>query len=154
MGESMNLASADGIGLKTVTRALVQACGGVEAGSAAARLSKTSLAACYDPHTPDRFLPVDCMLALERAAGDPVLTRHLAALQGFALVQQAALGGDFISQVVKLSREYGELSAAFALAHADGKLSAEDFQGLALEALQVAGLAMSVAAIAKERAAA
>jgi hypothetical protein len=151
----MNLASADGIGLKTVTRALVQACGGVEAGSAAARLSKTSLAACYDPHTPDRFLPVDCTLALERAAGDPVLTRHLAALQGFALVQQAALGGDFISQVVKLSREYGELSAAFALAHADdGKLCAEDFQGLALEALQVAGLAMSVAAIAKERAAA
>jgi hypothetical protein len=94
------------------------------------------------------------MLALERAAGDPVLTRHLAALQGFALVQQEALGGDFISQVVKLSREYGELSAAFAQAHADGKLSAEDFQGLALEALQVAGLAMSVAAIAKERAAA
>ncbi|MFN7340227.1 MAG: hypothetical protein ACK5VI_03995, partial [Opitutia bacterium] len=101
------------------------------------------------------FLAIDMVLDLERAAADPIVTRYLAAQQGFALVQQAALGGDFIGQVVKLSREYGELSAAFAQAHADdGKLSAEDFQGLALEALQVAGLAMSVAAIAKERAAA
>jgi hypothetical protein len=150
----MNLASSLWLGLKTVSRALVQQVGGVEAGAACCRGSKTTLAACYDPHTPDRFLAIDMVLDLERAAADPIVTRYLAAQQGFALVQQAALGGDFISQVVKLSREYGELSAAFAQAHADGKLSAEDFQGLALEALQVAGLAMSVAAIAKERAAA
>jgi hypothetical protein len=55
------------------------------------RVGPKQLSADANPDTPERHMPVDVVLDLEGAASDPVVTRCLAAQQGFVLFRLPAV---------------------------------------------------------------
>lgn len=55
------------------------------------RVGSKQLSAYANPDTPERHMPVDVVLDLEDAADDPVVTRCLAAQQGFVLFRLPAV---------------------------------------------------------------
>ena len=55
------------------------------------RVGPKQLSAYANPNSPDRYMPVDVVLDLEGAAGDPIVTRCLAAQQGFVLFRLPAV---------------------------------------------------------------
>ncbi len=55
------------------------------------RVGPQQLSAYANPDTPERHMPVDVVLDLEGAANDPIVTRCLAAQQGFVLFRLPAV---------------------------------------------------------------
>ena len=55
------------------------------------RVGPKHLSAYANPNSPDRHMPVDVVLDLESAGRDPVVTRCLAAQQGFVLFRLPAV---------------------------------------------------------------
>jgi hypothetical protein len=97
--------------LKTGFRVLVQHCGGLEAAAAATRVAKTALAAGYDQEAADRFAALDVVADLERAAGEPVITRLLAAMHGMALVHVEPISGCALRAIADVGKHASEVFA-------------------------------------------
>lgn len=76
---------ADYLALKGATRRLVEACGGVESAAAVTRTGFQVLSK-YGLPKEAVFVPVDVVADLEADAGEPLVTRALAALAGHVLV--------------------------------------------------------------------
>ncbi len=55
------------------------------------RVGPKHLSAYANPNSPDRHMPVDVVLDMEGAAGDPVVTRCLAAQQSYVLFRLPAV---------------------------------------------------------------
>lgn len=138
--------------LKTASRLVTRAVGGVEPAASVCRVNKTILAAAYDPHQPDRFLPIDVVADLELVAADPIVTRVLARLAGYALVPIDPAGGLEAQALVAVFRGASDVGAEFAAAMADGRLSRAERGAIAdrLVALQSAAL-QAVAALLNDR---
>lgn len=123
----------DRAALKTAMRAAVVAAGGLEAAATVCRLSKTSLAASYDPHAPDRFPPVDVVADLEACAAEPLVTATLARLAGYRLVRVGAAEGRLGRSVAQVLSGAAEVGAAYARATEDGRVSAAERCRIAAE---------------------
>lgn len=134
-------------GLKTGFRALVQACGGLEAAAAATRVMKTVLAAGYDQAAQDRWPGIDVVADLERAAGEPLLTHLLAAMQGYALMRVEPLAGCELRAIAQVGERSSEVFAAFGRAMADGAISAQERAVLHQELLDLVAAATEAAAM-------
>lgn len=125
---------AAGRALKVAGKTLLAACGGGEAAAAACRLGPSHLSEALAMHQPDRWLPVDVVLMLERAAEAMPVTAALARLQGCVLVPVAPRGpGELAGLLATLGREVGDVFAAAARALADGQLSDAEREELSRE---------------------
>lgn len=77
--------------VQAVTGRLVKLCGGNRSAASAAGVSKSLIHRYTDVHNPPPkggrkvSVPVAVALDLERACGRPVVTEHMAAVQGYAL---------------------------------------------------------------------
>lgn len=115
------LPQGDADALKLATRLLVHDCGGLEPASAACGLSTTSLSDAKRREHPERWLPLDAVLALERFGASRAVTEVLARAHRCVLVPVEAVGaGDLAVRLAQLGREVGEVFAAASLALADG----------------------------------
>ena len=128
-------------GLKTVTLALIQEVGGLEAAAHVTRLHKTSLALAYDQNAPDRFLPIDAVADLERAAGKPIVTGHLAALQHYRLVAMPGPSGCAVRAIASVFQKAGQVGSTFARGMEDGALSEQEWSDLMCDLLVLAAAA-------------
>lgn len=134
-------------GLKTGFRALVARCGGLEASAAVTRLHKTQLAQAYDPHAQDRFPAVDVVADMERAAGEPILTQLLAAMQGYALARVEPVAGCELRAIAAVGERSSEVFAAFGRAMADGAITVEERASIHRELLDLVAVATEAAAM-------
>ena len=125
-------------GLKTVTRALIEANGGLEAAAQVTRPHKTSLALAYDQNAPDRFLTIDAVADLERGAGRPIVTTHMAALQHYRLVGLPAESGCAVRAIASVFQKAGEVGCTFARGMEDGVLSEQEWVDLMRDLLVLA----------------
>lgn len=99
--------------LKAATRKLVEHCGGQTYAAEQTRVPQSNLSDYGSNQKPERFMPADVILDLERAAGDPILTRELAEQQGFVLVALAVIanGAGVSACTVKLVEAFGPMLA-------------------------------------------
>ena len=116
----------DRAGLKTVSHVLVEEAGGVDASAAATRVSRTVLSDYGRPAAP-HFMPADVILDLERVLGRPVVTQHLALLQGYDLVPIVPAEGGLVPEALAaLGREISALFGEAAASLADNHLSDDE----------------------------
>lgn len=121
--------------VKLATRRLTAAVGGLEAGAAVTRVSHAALSDCANEARPDRFLAADVIADLEAVAGDPIVTRQLAALAGYELrsVEQSKADMD-IATLHRLDARVAATDGAFAAteldALTDGRLSPTEIRAL------------------------
>jgi hypothetical protein len=84
--------------LKRRTDQLIDACGGLVAASAETRAGKSSLANYADSREHgaacNLWAPIDIIADLEKAAGEPLVTRELARLSGYDLLPMATVDGE------------------------------------------------------------
>lgn len=119
--------------LKHATDQLIAACGGSTSLAAmdGMRVSKQTLFNYSDgdgDEARQKFMPIDVVLYCERVAGDPVLTRYLAAEQGYALLRvpsDAALA-DLPPKVAAAAAEASDVFATMAAVLADGTVTAAE----------------------------
>lgn len=123
--------------LKTLSRALVEAVGGLDAAAACTRVQRSSLASYYAPNLP-AFMPVDVVGRLEEVAEQPLLTAELARRAGYELVPVRPIGrGELAALIARLGAEVAETFATYATAMADGRLTAEERATLAREVADI-----------------
>jgi hypothetical protein len=128
--------------LKVASKALVAACGGGEAAAAACRLGPSHLSEAGAMHQMDRFLPIDVVVALERAGEAHPVTSALARLVGCILVPVEPRGaGELPMLLAQLGREVGDVFAASAKALADGQISEDERAELVVELGQMMAVA-------------
>lgn len=124
--------SPDQQGLKVATKALIRAFGGQEAASAETGKSQSQLCQYGLTNTP-LFAPIDVVATLEDrthgTAGHPIVTRHMARRQGYALVRlpQAPDGDcDWHRAMGAVSKEVGDIIQRLCEALADGKVTGSE----------------------------
>lgn len=118
---------------KTLTRALIERLGGLEAAAACSRLARSRLADCQHMHT-EAFLPLDVVARLEAVAGEPLITQEMARRAGCVLVPvEPVAEGEDAELMAHIGREVGEAFAAYAAGMRDGSLDGEDRARLARE---------------------
>jgi hypothetical protein len=133
---------AIGTYLKKHSEALVKDVG-IEAAAALCGKSKASLGRYYsdDPEHADRFMPVDVVAALEKAARFPHVTAALADLRGITLSRHEAEGGNrkggVNQDVVTLSQRFAQLMAEYNLSISDGRISVNEAKRMLTETLAI-----------------
>ncbi|MBB3996898.1 hypothetical protein [Aureimonas pseudogalii] len=122
----------DLLAIKSTTHALIDACGGSEACKILLDGKSASLIRSYaNPNVPDRYMPLDDVIALERHAQRPVVSawgveRHNADPDRL----RRAVG---LADVAPLAKESAEAITALAEAFADGRFCSADRQRTARE---------------------
>ncbi|MCL8385495.1 phage regulatory CII family protein [Xanthobacter aminoxidans] len=126
---------ADYLTLKGATRRLVEACGGVESASAVTRTGFQTLSK-YGLPKEIVFVPVDVVADLEADAGDPLVTRALAALAGHVLVPlpHGDPGkGRWYRHISEIAKDVGSVVQRLGEAlEDDGEVSKAEMRALAL----------------------
>lgn len=126
--------------LKRHSEALVKAVG-VEAASRACGKSKATLGRYYSdaPEHADRFMPIDVVAELEKAADRPIVTTALAELSGHRLDESAdrrnAPPGGMNADVVALSQRFALLMSEYHQAIADGVITPNEARRMLQETL-------------------
>jgi hypothetical protein len=120
--------------LKTLFRAVLQRCGGLDAAASCVRVGRSQLANYTDMHS-DQFAPLDVVAELEAVAGEPLVTAELARRAGCLLVPMVTGGEESLAQyMAQLGRELGEVFAGYAGAMADdGRVDAAEAEGMERE---------------------
>ncbi len=123
--------SASARRLKTATQRLVDRVGGLAEAAKNARPDFRRFSDYQSFTRPERFIPADAVADLERAVGDPVVTRELAELAGFDLVRRPSTGSgagaaDPASCLRRLTAELGDVARAEERAVAHVRQSAND----------------------------
>jgi len=114
--------------LKEAVARLVGRAGGLELGAERVRVGRSQLARYTDPAEPGTHMPVDIVLSLEAIAGDPIVTTHLAAAAGHALlpVMVRADAGTLARDIARIGREMAELMSEYGASQADGAIDATE----------------------------
>lgn len=118
-------------GLKTASRRLAGAAGGVEAAASITRVGKTAIGRYQDPHGAD-FMPLDVVADLEAATGRPFVTEALARLaRSLLLPLPVTPDADWTRGLAQLGAEIGDVfrRAQEALA-GDGRIDAREAAAL------------------------
>ena len=121
---------------------LIDDVGGLEAARAVTGHSTGRLSEAASVNILDRWPRVDHVLMLEKIAGKPRVTEHLARLLGYGLLPIIPLEGDQGEALAAVMRSAGELGARTMTALADGKLSDEERATLCAD-LDVLGRAVA-----------
>jgi len=112
--------------LKAATSDLVTACGGQPAAADLLQVSKGTVFKWTDEdgENADRSITAHAVRLLEARAGQPIVTRFLAAEAGCALVPLSAeaLDGDWNGDLARSAKEAGDVLTGFATALADGRI--------------------------------
>lgn len=124
--------------LKAATRRLVDKAGGPSAAADVTRTAHQHLSAygSVNRDLAERFMPIDVAADLEAETGDPVVTRVLARLSGYLLVQAPRtdhLGSHLAKAVANALKETSEVFLAIAERSADGKICADDVKVIGRE---------------------
>ena len=119
--------------LKRHTEALIKDLGYAQACDVAGK-SKATLGryASSMPEHADRFMPINVLVELERAASMPFVTKALAELQGLKL-EHSGEGdpeGELNSDVIHLSQRFATLMAEYNYSIADGVISLNEARRL------------------------
>jgi hypothetical protein len=130
---------APGSYLKKHTEALVKAVG-IENACVVTGKSKATLGRYYsdNPEHADRFMPIDAVVALERASKYPHVTSALAELQGITLshddrVPNAERTGGVNSDVIALSQRFAMLMGEYQQSIEDGVITINEAKRLLKE---------------------
>ncbi|HCX68570.1 phage regulatory CII family protein [Parvibaculum sp.] len=118
--------------LKAATRLLMRDAGGLELAAKVTRIERAELSRCENPNV-GRFLPVDVLLDLEAANGEPHLTREIARAQGHVLIELPSLDGtgEWGRHLGDIAKECGEAIAVVGQALAQGgTITAEEVREL------------------------
>lgn len=139
---SAHLPAVEGAALRTAFRLLVQAVGGLEAAAAVTGVTPALLARQYAPQE-DGWPRIDCVLDLERVAGQPIVTEVLARMTGYTLQPRVAADGACrVAAVASVLDGGAEVASRFAASLADGRITQDESEGIA----------RSVAALARQAA--
>jgi hypothetical protein len=91
----------------------------------------------YGSHDDARTIPVDVLLDAEIAAGSPMVTRLLAEMQGYKLVPidsaPPSTGAATFEDVLRVVKEFSDVTATYLDAKADGVIDLRDRQNLLRE---------------------
>lgn len=120
------------LGLKAATRMLIREAGGVELAAKVTRVERAELSRYENPST-GRFLPVDVLLDLESANGEPHVTRELARAQGHVLIALPRLEGtgEWGRHLGAIAKDCGEAIAVVGEAlSVGGTITAEEVKAL------------------------
>ena len=126
--------------MKSAVRALLHAVGGEAKAVAACRVSKSTLSEYGNPRYDERHMPLDVVLALERAAGAMPVTEHLAAEHDALLlhIPAADAAGNWVNHLTSIGKEAGDVF------HRAGEYLADDGE---IDAQEVDELLAAVAAM-------
>ncbi len=99
------------------------------------RVGPKQLSAYANPETPERHMPVDVVLDLEGAAHDPVVTRCLAAQQGYVLFRLPAVRASRLwdRHQRRVVREGSIVFASLTEVLEDGRISKQEAAELRVE---------------------
>ncbi len=128
--------------LKKHSEALVKDVG-IEAAAQLCGKSKATLGRYYsgDAEHADRFMPIDVVASLERAARFPHVTAALADLRGITLSHDEERGnassGGVNSDVVALSQRFAMLMGEYNRSISDGRISLNEAKRLLNETLAI-----------------
>ncbi len=127
--------------LKKHTEALVKDVG-FEAACALSGKSKATLGRYYSdsPEHEDRFMPIDAVAALEKAARFPHVTAALADLRGVTISYSGSReprSGGVNADVVALSQRFASLMGEYNVAIEDGIISANEAKRLLRETNEI-----------------
>lgn len=125
--------------LKSATRDMVAAAGGVEVAGEIVGLGRSRMSDCQNPHT-EAFLTIQQARRLEDVTrgypGWPAITRALARAAGgvFVPLPDAAGAGEWHSAMGRLAKEAGDITARICAALADdGHVSAREAEAIQIE---------------------
>ncbi|WP_057466085.1 hypothetical protein [Pseudovibrio sp. POLY-S9] len=124
------LSSAAYSRLTSYAKQLVKLNGGVDASAMVTRVSASQLSR-YGKLDADDSMPVDVIADLEHELCDPLLTRVLASLSGYALVKlpREAAEPDWVGNMGQLSKEFSDVvSRVGECLKDDGKVSASEIK--------------------------
>lgn len=120
--------------LKTATRALVKACGGIEAASSLTRVSKSEVGRYQE--SCGAFMPIDVVADLEEATGKAFVTEQLARQAGCVLLPLAPRSADaaWAKRLSDIGAEMGDVfrRTGEALSN-DGKIDSREAGALISE---------------------
>lgn len=125
--------------LKTASRALIGACGGIDGAAASTRVGRSELSRYQDPHTLGVSMPVDVVADLEAACGVPFVTRALAARAEHALIPLHVSGDPaaLSRHLSAVAKEFAEMVAAATAAQSDGVLERRELDDMDREAVEL-----------------
>lgn len=118
----------DRFSLKAAFRRLLKAAGGQEAAEMVTRGRHQTLNRYGNPKEEDCFAPIDVIADLEREIDEPVVTQHLAEMNGYMLVKKSAVSADanLLTHVSALAGESGQAVQAAIEALSDGRDTEEE----------------------------
>ena len=122
------------LSIKAGFRRLTKAVGGQESAASITRVDYQRIGRYGRPHE-GMFPPVDVIADLEADAGDPIVTRILAGLQGHILIPLPPADADpaWVAHLGALGKEAGEAIARLSEALADdGKITADEVRDMNL----------------------
>lgn len=129
--------------LKKHTETLVKDVG-IEPACELTGKSKATLGRYYSDHPEhsDRFMPIDAVINLEKAAGYPHVTGALAELQGITLShderrENAPKNGGVNSDIIALSQRFAMLMSEYQQSIEDGVISVNEAKRLLKETSQL-----------------
>jgi hypothetical protein len=124
--------------IKTATWRLIDEVGGLEAAASVCRVSVPVLSEYQSRNKPDRIIPVDVVVALERVAGKAIVTEALARMAGLALTNPDASAAPRLDvTMAAIAGGAGQLTADYVAARADGVLDAAERAALVERAAAV-----------------
>ncbi|MBG1232993.1 phage regulatory CII family protein [Aestuariivirga litoralis] len=112
--------------IKGACRELVRAAGGAVHCASMTRTNQNRLSEAISPQFIERFMKVDQVADLEAECGDPIVTRHLAAMAGYDLTPRATATTQkaVLTEFAEMVSAVGAVEQNFALSFAEGKLDA------------------------------
>lgn len=129
--------------LKKHTETLVKDVG-IEPACELTGKSKATLGRYYSDHPEhaDRFMPIDAVINLEKAAGYPHVTSALAELQGIVLShderrENAPKAGGVNSDIIALSQRFAMLMSEYQQSIEDGVITVNEAKRLLKETSQL-----------------
>jgi len=121
--------------LKAATKNLVQQLGGQDAASCFTRICRQRISEYGNLQKPDSNMPVDVVLDLEKTLEDPLVTRRMALIQGFALtpLPEAHPGNPDVQELARIAQEFGDVVDRVGKCLADdGHISAAEIKSHSL----------------------
>lgn len=136
--------------MKTGTRRLIKACGGLESAEQGTRINRTQLSNCQKKDS-DQFLPIDALIDLCEYGEDTSLVRDIVRLLKNVGSDTTADDAALNNAVISAHKEAGEAVQVSMEAFLDGELSDEELRNIEKEADEAAQSLINVRDMARRR---
>lgn len=139
--------------LKTGTRRLVRACGGLESAEQGTRIHRTQLSNCQNKNN-QQYLPLDALVDLCLYAQDKSLLRDIVRILKDVGADDETDDTALNKAVLRAHKEAGEAVQVSMEAFLDGSIDAEELRNIEKEADEAAQSLIKVRELARKRLAA